>query len=261
MIEADVSAGARGRPRTVVANAHANANADADADATATVAADTVAGAGVGVGAGCADSAVVGAAGSEPTPARRRRGRRRPKAAAPAADVDTSSWPVALIVDDSLVNQRLLQRWVQKSGLEVAVMLGEDGVEAVDLWRANADRVKVVLMDVNMPRMNGLDATTYVPGHNVCSVASAAGACGGEWHLTVARGALACSAIREAEAALAEADGRPRHVEVVGISANVTREDEASFRAAGMDRCLGKPMKREGFVEAVKRACQASQQA
>ena len=40
--------------------------------------------------------------------------------------------------------------------------VGEDGLEAVSLWRQHRARLCCILMDVNMPRMNGIDATKYV---------------------------------------------------------------------------------------------------
>ena len=77
--------------------------------------------------------------------------------------------PTILIVDDSVVNQRLIERWVHKSKLQVHCVVGEDGLEAVSLWRQHRARLCCILMDVNMPRMNGIDATKYVD-NNVCSV-------------------------------------------------------------------------------------------
>ena len=70
--------------------------------------------------------------------------------------------PIVLIVDDSVVNQRLIERWVHKSKLQVHCVVGEDGLEAVSLWRQHRARLCCILMDVNMPRMNGIDATKYV---------------------------------------------------------------------------------------------------
>ena len=81
----------------------------------------------------------------------------------------SSAVPTILIVDDSVVNQRLIERWVHKSKLQVHCVVGEDGLEAVSLWRQHRARLCCILMDVNMPRMNGIDATKYVD-NNVCSV-------------------------------------------------------------------------------------------
>lgn len=61
-----------------------------------------------------------------------------------------------LIVDDSPDNQLLLKVLLTKMGFDVAG--AEDGREA--LRRANSDRFDVVLMDVQMPGMDGFQCTT-----------------------------------------------------------------------------------------------------
>ena len=112
-----------------------------------------------------------------------------------------------LIVDDNRVNQLLLQRWLSKEGMQVeAASNGEIGMRAVV-----DQRFDVVLMDVSMPVMNGLDATR---------------------------------AIR----ALAQ-EGNPatlafRHLPIIGISANAMRGDQEDCLASGMTDYVTKPIDR-----------------
>lgn len=60
-----------------------------------------------------------------------------------------------LLVEDNAVNQALIQRVIQKTGVKVSI--AGDGQQAVEM--AIATPYDLVLMDVNMPIMNGLEAT------------------------------------------------------------------------------------------------------
>jgi signal transduction histidine kinase/ActR/RegA family two-component response regulator len=60
-----------------------------------------------------------------------------------------------LVVDDSLDNQMLISRILKLLGAEVD--LANDGMEAID--RALAQTYDVILMDLQMPRLGGVEAT------------------------------------------------------------------------------------------------------
>jgi CheY-like chemotaxis protein len=63
-----------------------------------------------------------------------------------------------LLAEDNAVNQRLVARLLEKRGH--AVRIASNGREAVEeSWRRNFD---VVLMDVQMPELNGFDATRAI---------------------------------------------------------------------------------------------------
>ncbi len=65
-----------------------------------------------------------------------------------------------LIVDDSLSARRSLSELVRDAGYEP--LLAKDGLEAVDVLEdSNPD---IVLLDLEMPRMNGLEFTAHVRG-------------------------------------------------------------------------------------------------
>ena len=107
-----------------------------------------------------------------------------------------------LLVEDNIFNQRVGIGLLQKQGHSVE--LAEDGLEALDALEKEA--FDLVLMDVQMPRMDGWEATAK---------------------------------IREREG---ETGG---HIPIIGLTARVTKEDVGRCFAVGMDQYLSKPIKSE----------------
>jgi len=64
---------------------------------------------------------------------------------------------IVMVVEDNLVNQKLLQRMVQKANEELEVLVAANGEEAVGI--ARTQKIDLVLMDMEMPVMGGLEAT------------------------------------------------------------------------------------------------------
>ena len=65
--------------------------------------------------------------------------------------------PRALIVDDSLSARRAAAQLMRDSGFEVRTAIdGLDAIEQVENWLPD-----VLLVDMEMPRMNGLELTAY----------------------------------------------------------------------------------------------------
>ena len=62
-----------------------------------------------------------------------------------------------LIVDDSEINREVAMRIVEKDG--AIVSLANNGKEAIDFLCAHPDEIDIVLMDVQMPIMDGYQAT------------------------------------------------------------------------------------------------------
>ncbi|MCB9541343.1 MAG: response regulator [Myxococcales bacterium] len=115
-----------------------------------------------------------------------------------------------LVAEDNKVNQKVALRQLETLGLEADVVA--DGQEALDaLSRVPYD---VVLMDVQMPRMDGLEA------------------------------------VRRLRQMLPMTE-QPY---VIAVTANATREDEASCFAAGMDAYLSKPLRRSSLAEGLRLA-------
>jgi PAS domain S-box-containing protein len=79
-------------------------------------------------------------------------------AAGPAAQEQPLAGLSILVVDDSEINREVAQRILQRAG--AAVVLASNGQQALDrLGDSTADAVDIVLMDVQMPVMDGIEAT------------------------------------------------------------------------------------------------------
>ncbi|MXP62162.1 response regulator [Roseomonas sp. M0104] len=115
-----------------------------------------------------------------------------------------------LVADDSPVNRRVFARILEHGGH--TAVLAEDGDAALDVLEAEADRLDLVLMDVNMPRTDGLEATKLF---RVMAL------------------------------------GQP-HLPILALTADATGETAARCLAAGMDGHITKPVQPEALLELVE---------
>ena len=115
-----------------------------------------------------------------------------------------------LLAEDNLVNQKVALRLLERMGYRADV--ASNGVEVLDMF----DRTPfdVVLMDVQMPEMDGLEAT----------------------RLLLAR------------------YGTTARTYIIGLTANATVEDRQHALDAGMDHYLSKPVRPRELAEALERA-------
>ena len=66
--------------------------------------------------------------------------------------------PRILVIDDNEPNRRILSRRLERRGFEV--LLASDGKAGVET--ARAERPDLILMDMNMPRIDGWEATRQI---------------------------------------------------------------------------------------------------
>lgn len=119
----------------------------------------------------------------------------------------------ALLVEDNKINMMIAECFLEKAN--VAIVKAENGKKALDLFKQSSENeFDFVLMDVMMPVMNGLEAT---------------------------------SAIR----ALDREDAKK--VPIVAVSANAFPEDVKKGFEAGMTEYIAKPLDRELLYETVSR--------
>ena len=121
-----------------------------------------------------------------------------------------------LVAEDNEINALLARALLSRLGHRPAI--AGNGETAVDMWsaaRAAGEPYDLVLMDVQMPGVDGLEA---------------------------------CRRIRAAEA------GAGRPTRIIALTANAQADDRAACLTAGMDGLLVKPLDRERLREALEAA-------
>ncbi len=68
--------------------------------------------------------------------------------------------PTLLIVDDNKINSQVLSKMCQKLGYKT--IIATNGNQGVDSYLDHFATLKIILMDIQMPIMNGLDATRMI---------------------------------------------------------------------------------------------------
>jgi CheY-like chemotaxis protein/two-component sensor histidine kinase len=68
----------------------------------------------------------------------------------------------ALVVDDSGVARHIVCEYLRREGL--AIIQAEDGLEALEILRKQADEINMVITDLNMPRMDGCQLARSIRG-------------------------------------------------------------------------------------------------
>jgi CheY-like chemotaxis protein/two-component sensor histidine kinase len=106
-----------------------------------------------------------------------------------------------LIAEDVEINREIILELLKDSGLGIDCV--ENGKDALDMVSDNPGKYDIVFMDLQMPHMDGLDATRHI------------------------RAVL---------------HGRREKLPIIAMTANVFQEDIETCLAAGMDGHLGKPL-------------------
>ncbi len=65
-----------------------------------------------------------------------------------------------LLVEDNLINQKIVQNILKKSGIEISI--ANHGQEALDILAAKRKSIDLILMDISMPIMDGYEATKKI---------------------------------------------------------------------------------------------------
>jgi CheY-like chemotaxis protein len=145
--------------------------------------------------------------------------------------------PRILVADDTDVNQKIAQLILQKSGYEVEVV--ENGQAAVEACRQHP--CDLILMDIQMPIMDGIEATQKIRDWERGKEISEAGMRNTEEDPTGSK-----SEIRNPKSEI-------ERVPIIAMtgSAGPERFDETLY--PGMNDCVGKPLQRDLLLAVVQK--------
>jgi CheY-like chemotaxis protein/anti-sigma regulatory factor (Ser/Thr protein kinase) len=107
--------------------------------------------------------------------------------------------PRLLLAEDDQTIRNILQVMLQRSNYEIDI--AENGHKAVDMWEKGS--YDLILMDVQMPLLNGFEATAAIRGKE---------------------------------------SSRGGHIPIIAMTAHALKEDENRCLAAGMDAYISKPI-------------------
>jgi two-component system, sensor histidine kinase and response regulator len=118
-----------------------------------------------------------------------------------------------LLAEDNLVNQKIAANMFEKRGH--TVVIANDGQAAVTAWEMHKNNpFDLVIMDVQMPKMDGLEATAF---------------------------------IRERE------KGSSKHIPIIALTAHAMKGDQEACLAAGMDAYVSKPIKANELFSVIEK--------
>jgi CheY-like chemotaxis protein len=126
-----------------------------------------------------------------------------------------------LVAEDNDINALLIRSLLTRLGHNVVV--AHNGEEAVAVWRDAATPFDLILMDVQMPRLDGLGAARQIRAH--------------------------------------EAAAKLRPVAMLALTANTQAEDRDACLEAGMTGFLVKPLDRDKLLEVLADVVPASNSA
>ena len=106
-----------------------------------------------------------------------------------------------LVAEDVEINREIIISLLEDTG--ISIDCAENGQEAVDIITASPDKYDVILMDIQMPKMDGLEAT-----RQICALTA----------------------------------GRLEHLAIIAMTAHVFKSDVEECLEAGMDDHIGKPV-------------------
>ena len=131
------------------------------------------------------------------------------RATQPASSAEAPADRCVLLAEDNEINALLARTILEEVGFSVETV--SSGVEAVEAARRGG--FDLILMDVQMPVMDGLQATRLIRGFG----------------------------------------GAAAHVPIIALTANAMRSDQDACLAAGMDDFVSKPLEPENFLTVIGR--------
>jgi len=117
-----------------------------------------------------------------------------------------------LIAEDVEINREIINAILEETG--VSIEYAENGKTAVSMFRENPEKYSLILMDVNMPEMNGYEATRQIRAFDLA---------------------------------------RAKDIPIIAMTANVFKEDVEKCIEAGMNDHIGKPINTSALLELLEK--------
>ncbi|MDR0831830.1 MAG: response regulator [Bacillales bacterium] len=113
-----------------------------------------------------------------------------------------------LLAEDIEINKEIVVSLLEKTG--IIIDWAENGLQAVDMFQLNPNAYGMIFMDIQMPLMDGYEATRRIRALNI---------------------------------------GKSKEIPIVAMTANVFREDVEKALEAGMNEHIGKPINIDEVIE------------
>ena len=118
-----------------------------------------------------------------------------------AARAESFAGYCVLLAEDVAINREIVLSLLEPTALQIEV--AENGAEAVKMFEENPERYDMIFMDVQMPEMDGCEATRRIRSMNI---------------------------------------PKAKEIPIIAMTANVFREDIENYLAIGMNAHIGKPL-------------------
>ncbi|MDL2257632.1 response regulator [Eubacteriales bacterium OttesenSCG-928-K08] len=123
---------------------------------------------------------------------------------------EVSNWEnkTILLAEDIEINREILMSILEDTGVKIEC--AKNGVQAVDMYQRNNDRYDLILMDVQMPDLDGMGATKGIRNSGLYNA---------------------------------------KTIPIIAMTANAFKEDVEACLAAGMDNHIAKPIDVEDLMD------------
>lgn len=118
----------------------------------------------------------------------------------------------ALVVEDNPINQKMILHTLKNIGIESDC--ANNGQIGFDMYKKNHKEYDVIFMDIQMPVMNGIEATKEILAY--------------------------------------EKNEKLVHTPIIAVTANALKGDREHFISEGLDEYVSKPINLERFIEVLK---------
>lgn len=132
-----------------------------------------------------------------------------------------------LLVEDNEVNRKLGKTLLKTAGYQVDMVV--NGKEAIRKYSSSPEMYDLILMDIHMPEMDGVEATKEIR----------------KWEEE-----MEAELKRKGHSSLS---AKANRVPIIALTANAMKGDREKYLKAGMDDYMSKPIKREIIFEMIKK--------